>query len=102
MRRYRGRRGVDPCTAKAVQVPGVPLFGTDDCLAKETTGDEVGYLGDGCTAATVRLPGQELIGHAPVALGIQAVRQLSGNEEGVAVELWSVPNGCDDSASHDA
>ena len=55
-----------------------------------------GDLPDGGTAATVSFPGQELIGHAPVAGVVHAVRQFSGDEKGVACQLCLMAEGCYD------
>ena len=47
-------------------------------------------MGDGGLATAVRLPGQVVIGHPAVAGAVQAVRQLHGDQEGIAAELWLV------------
>ena len=74
---------MDPRADVLIVVPGIALLRAYYRLANQPHIQESSNLRDGRLATAMGLPREELIGHAPVALGVHAVRQLGGDQERV-------------------
>lgn len=84
----------------SIQIDHVAVGGTVDRLGENPHGNELAYMPDACPATIASLVGHERIRDMPVTLSVHSVADFLSAEFQVGFELWCVPDGSNDIASH--